>query len=218
MRLFSWHSLSLKFDLPLRLLALTIFGVGCLIASPPVAGKQGLNKNGDGTVAYYLEFRARGGVVGHTYMIAGRILGNGRRVPQHHFGFSPASNDLSGNLQSLIGTPGSIGPQPLDFKMPTLAQFNVRLTSSQYRQLERTLRRSRTHVPAFRLLSVNCNYFAGYIARSVGLRSSADTLKKPAHYVLDLARLNSGASTYRAWFNGQRAPGSIARHGLTRRA
>ena len=215
-----WHFLARRFVFVLRFSALTIFSVALFIASSDLtfAGKQRLNKNGDGTVAYYLEFRARGGVVGHTYMVAGRILGSGRLVRGHHFGFSPQSNDLSGNVEALVGTRGSIGPQPLDFKMPTLAQFNVRLTSSQYRQLERALRRSRIRAPAFRLLSVNCNAFAGYIARSVGLRASEHTLKHPANYVSELARLNSGAGIYPVRVNGKRWPGVSTRHGLTRRA
>jgi hypothetical protein len=220
MRVCSWQSLPLTFGFALRLSALTIFGVASLIIdlAPAFAGKQGVNKNAGATAAYYLEFHARGGVVGHAFMIAGRILDSGRRVPEHHFGFSPKSNDMRGNLESLIGTPGSIGPQPLDRKMPTLAQFNVRLSSTQYRQLERALRRSRTRVPAFRLLSVNCNYFAGYIARSIGLRAPADTVKRPADYVLDLARLNIGAGTYPVGVQGKRWPSTSSRHRLMRPA
>ena len=213
MRVGSWRPLFVTFSLTiafaLRLSALTIFGVASFIAisGPALAGKQGVNKNGAATAGYYLEFRARGGVVGHAYMIAGKILDSGRNVREHHFGFSPESNGMRGNLESLIGTPGSIGPQPLDFRMPTMVQFNVRLSSTQYRQLERALRRSRTRVPPFRLLSVNCNYFAGYMARSVGLRAPADTLKHPADYVVGLAQLNRGAGAYYVGVNGQRQLG-----------
>jgi hypothetical protein len=213
MRVGSWRPLFVTFSLTiafaLRLSALTIFGVASFIAisGPALAGKQGVNKNGAATAGYYLEFRARGGVVGHAYMIAGKILDSGRNVREHHFGFSPESNGMRGNLESLIGTPGSIGPQPLDFKMPTLVQFKVRLSAAQYRQLERALRRSRTRVPPFRLLSVNCNYFAGYMARSVGLRAPADTLKHPADYVVGLAQLNRGAGAYYVGVNGQRQLG-----------
>jgi hypothetical protein len=218
MRVGSWQPLFLTFSLTfafaLRLSALTIFGVASFIvvSGTALAGKQGVNKNGTATVGYFLEFRARGGVVGHAFMIAGRILDSGRSVRDHHFGFSPESNGMRGNLESLIGTPGSIGPQPLDFKMPTLAQLNVRLSSTQYRQLERALRRSRTRVPAFRLLSVNCNNFAGYIARSVGLRAPPDTLKHPADYVLGLAQLNRGAGAYYVGVNGQRQLGTSSGH------
>jgi hypothetical protein len=214
----SWQSLHLTFVFALRLSVLTIFGVVSLIVdlAPAFARKQSVNKNAEATIPYYLEFHARGGVVGHAFMIAGRILDSGRRLPKHHFGFSPAFNDMRGNLESLIGTPGSIGPQPLDLKMPTLVQFNVRLSATQYRQLERALRRSRTRVPAFRLLSVNCNYFAGYIAQSIGLRAPADTLKPPADYVLDLARLNIGAGTHPIGAHGTRWPRTSSRHGLMR--
>jgi hypothetical protein len=224
MRVGSWQPLFLTFSLTfvvaLRLSALTIFGVTSfiVISGTALAGKQGVNRDGAATVGYFLEFRARGGVVGHAFMISGRILDNGRRVREHHFGFSPASNGMRGNLESLVGTPGSIGPQPLDFEMPTLVQFNVRLSSTQYRQLERALRRSGTRVPAFRLLSVNCNYFAGYIARSVGLRAPADTVKHPTEYVLDLARLNMGAGTYFAGVNGMGRLGTSSGHGLMRPA
>lgn len=219
-----WHFLALRFVFVLRFSALTIFSAAFFIAPPDLAfaGKQRLNKNGDSTVAYYLEFRARGGVVGHTYMIAGRILRSGRLVREHHIGFSPESNGLSGNLESLVGTRGSIGPQPLDFKMPTLVQFNARLTSGQYAKLERALRRARARVPAFRVLSVNCNAFARYIARSVGLRASAHTLKHPANYVSELARLNNAAGAYSARVNATRVnkrwPAVSSREMLARRA
>jgi hypothetical protein len=167
-----------------------MFAIASMIANPgpAFAAERGVTKNGATTVAYYVEFHARGGSpVGHTFMIAGRILDSGRRVREHHFGFSGEA----GGIQSVVGTPGTIGPQPLDLKLPTLVQFNVRLRYYQYRQLERVLRRARTRVPTYRLLTVNCNTFAGYIARSVGLRASADTVVLPIDYVVRLARLNS---------------------------
>jgi hypothetical protein len=195
---------------------LIVFAIASIIANQgsAVAGTLGVNKNGESTAAYYLEFHARGGLIGHTFMIAGRVLDSGRRVREHHFGFSPAANDLTGNLESLVGTPGNIGPQPLDFKMPPLVRFSVRLSHSRYRQLERALRRARIRTPTFRLLSVNCNYFAGYIARSVGLRASAHTLVIPAEYIRALARLNSRPPKLLARGNGKH----MARRQLAARA
>jgi hypothetical protein len=193
MRLCSRHRIvSLPTFCALRGSLLVVLAIASIIANlrPAVAGEHGANKTGRTTVAYFLEFRARGGVVGHTFMIAGRVLDSGKRVREHHFGFSAQT----GGIESLIGTPGTIGPQPLDFKEPTLARFNVRLSYNKYRQLERALRRARTRAPTFRLLSVNCNYFAGYMARSVGLRASPRTFVHPTDYVLNLARLNSRLS------------------------
>jgi hypothetical protein len=204
-----------KFVFALRRSPLIVFAIASVSASlgSAVAGTRGVGGEGS-TAAYYLEFHARGGLVGHTFMTAGRILDSGRRVREHHFGFSPASNDVMGNFQSLLGAPGSIGPQPLDFKMPPLARFGVRLSHRRYRQLERALHRARIRTPTFRLFSLNCNSFAGYIAQSVGLRASAHTLIYPADYVRALARLNSRPPKLLARGHGVRWRNVGFRHGL----
>lgn len=200
---------------------LAVLSIASLIASlgPAYSGQHGADTSRETTVAYYLEFHARGGsLVGHAFMLAGRILDSGRRVREHHFGFAARADGLEGGIGSLVGTPGTIRRQPLDLKAATLVQFNVRLNYQQYHHLERVLRRARTRAPTFRLLSVNCNYFAGFIARSVGLRASADTLVHPAAYVVALARLNSRPDQRLARGDGMRWPGVSSRHRLGNRA
>jgi hypothetical protein len=141
---------------------------------------------------YFLDFRARGGgVLGHTFIVYGRMDASGRVLEEHTAGLMPddAYNDSPVLAVALV--PGYISSKPEDPSKPLTAVYRLRLTAKQYAHLRLTVRRLRATHRRWHMTFYNCNDFAGQIAREMGLIAPL-AWARPTTFIRMLQALNVG--------------------------
>lgn len=179
----------------LRLVLLAAFG---LLALPLIASiatlPAGAAPRKTERLPYRVEFRGRMGTpVGHAYLVAGKRDRNGRFVPRLHAGFFVEPDPVKLAL-SLIGTQGVVRASPLDARYRPLATYGVDISAAQYRRLAAHVERTRRAGRPYTLFDNNCNRFVQEAARSIGLKTPADTVVLPPAFITRLKRLNTPAS------------------------
>src|SRR5437762_2827182 len=137
---------------------------------------------------YFVDFHARVGpsLVGHLYIVYGRLNAEGKIVQAQIAGHFPSEPN---SLALLVPVRGSVGQTKYDFVEPSVDVYRRRLTSTEFKQLSTMVRQLKGIEPPYHLLFFNCNDFAGEAAESIGLRRPPG-LMLPSTYVAWLRALN----------------------------
>jgi hypothetical protein len=138
---------------------------------------------------YFVEFRARDGISGHTYLVYGKIDGRGRILSARAGGFHPYGAFSETALTLILPFPGRVGLQPADRTDPPSAIYRLYLNADTYARLVSAVKRFRQMKSGWDLLFFNCNAFAGRMAQAIGLRVPSN-LELPVDFVRDLYLLN----------------------------
>jgi hypothetical protein len=121
---------------------------------------------------YYVEFRARtGGVLGHAYIVYGRLDGRGRAAETRYAGLYPNDeyDEALLTFGPLVIVPAHIGDDEKDHNTRPSARYRRSLTPEQFARLQVALNAMRTRKQRWHLIFHNCNDFVGQMARQVGL-------------------------------------------------
>ncbi len=140
---------------------------------------------------YYIEFRARPSLVtGHTYLVYGALLKDGRPAEQNVVGFVPWGG-LIGLIVGMIAVPGEVGKDYLDEKLPDYNIYRRYLTSSDYQHLLSFVADARKQTKVWNIFLNNCNDFAADAAQAIGLKVPGDRFVPPPLFVLMLSNMNT---------------------------
>ncbi len=149
------------------------------VANPAVAGER-----------YFIDFRARPGVMlGHTFIVYGRLDTDGRAIDVQYAGLYPKDG---GKGSFLIAPRAPIrGGVAEDFKQPASISYRRRLTATEFARLTATIRRVQQTEPYWHLLFFNCNDFITEVADALGMLRPP-SLMLPRDFVAALRELNGG--------------------------
>ena len=140
---------------------------------------------------YFVEFRARaGGVLGHTFIIYGRVDGRGRELERRYAGLYPRETwePALMSLGPLVVAPAYIGSDPKDRELPPTVTYRVSLSAGEFARMTGTVQRLQTK-PRWNLIFHNCNDFVAQVAQSIGMWTPP-SLVSPAVYVRSLRAMN----------------------------
>lgn len=142
------------------------------------------------TDGYFVDFRVRsGGVFGHTYVVYGRIDARGRFVRPRYAGLYPDGPFSGTALLAVLAVPGKVSADRADHRRRPRVIYRRRLSAAAFVRLRRTVQSERRTPQAWDLLLYNCNSFAAYVARAIGLRVPP-TFEFPDDFVRDLYVMN----------------------------
>jgi hypothetical protein len=145
---------------------------------------------GSPSVSYhFVEFRARDGLSGHTYVVYGKTDRRGRILMARAAGFFPSGALAESALTVFLPFPGQVGLQPADRRDPPSAIYRLYLDADAYARVVATVERFRKSKRAWHLLVFNCNAFVARVAQSFGLRVPT-SLVLPNEFIRDLYLLN----------------------------
>jgi hypothetical protein len=141
--------------------------------------------------AIYLEFRARtDDEFGHSYVVLQFVDKDGKSQCTGVFGFESAAGNPSG-IFTLLGVPGTIGFTGEDLSTKPVERYRIRIPRQTYRNIVRAVDEMRRSWTVYQLLFVNCNSFAGEIAKLAGLQAPILTAVLPTDYIRRLRELNT---------------------------
>ena len=161
--------------------------IGLMLATPASAAPS---RAGNPSVSYhFVEFRARDGVSGHTYVVYGTADRRGRILKARAAGFFPYGALSESALTVFLPFPGHVGLQAADRRDPPTAIYRVYIDADRYARLVATVNRFREAEHGWHLLFFNCNAFVARIARSIGLQASS-SIQIPNDFVRYLYLLN----------------------------
>lgn len=138
---------------------------------------------------HFVEFRARDGLSGHTYVVYGKADRRGRILVARAAGFFPDGALAETALTVFLPFPGRVGLQPADRSDPPTAIYRLYLDAHRYARLVATVKRLRKTESGWHLLSFNCNAFVVRVAQSIGLRAPS-SLQLPNEFIRNLYLLN----------------------------
>ena len=138
---------------------------------------------------YFIDFRARrGAVLGHTFIVYGRLGAQGEVLGAEYAGNYPAGE--MGLIAGLvIPVPTFIGPVKGDLTEPATIIYRRKLTAAQFARVKATVRHLRQTEHYWHLVFFNCNNLAVEVTRWIGLRSPPPWML-PHAYVTALRALN----------------------------
>ena len=178
---------------PAPLLMAGLFAVLVLLALTAAAGAQGAHHRaarGPVELPYFMDFRARdGGVLGHTFVVYGRIDGRGRAREAGSAGLYPDDKYSESFLPVFIPVPAYVNIKKEDPSLAVGAVYRRRLSARQYARLQLALLRLRTQHGRWHLVFNNCNDFAAQVAHAIGLWTPP-SLVRPDTFVRGLRALN----------------------------
>ena len=120
--------------------------------------------------SYFLDFRARGGgVLGHTFIVYGRMDERGRITQAHHASFYPDEAFDETPALSVALVRGYVTAKKEDSKKPTLAIYRRKLSAAEYDHLQLTIHRLKATQRLWHMWFNNCNDFAAQVAREMGM-------------------------------------------------
>lgn len=177
----------------MRTAPLLVIGFTCFVLTAGAAAQDAVRRGRHESSSrnqYFIDFRARGGgILGHTYIVYGRLDARGRAVEINHAGLNP--DDAYGNspILAVALVPGQISLKREDPKKPTVAVYRRRLTATQYAHLKGTVHRLRATHRNWHMAFYNCNDFAGQVARELGMMAPL-AWARPGTFVNGLRALN----------------------------
>jgi hypothetical protein len=140
--------------------------------------------------SYFLDFRARGGgVLGHTFIVHGKMDTRGRITQAHHASLYPDEAFDESPVLSVALVRGHITAKKEDPRKPILVTYRRKLNAAEYAHLQLTLARLKANERLWHMWFYNCNDFAGQVAREMGLVSPLPWVL-PAAYVRGLRAIN----------------------------
>jgi hypothetical protein len=140
--------------------------------------------------SYFLDFRARGGgILGHTFIVYGRMDERGRVLQAHHASLYPHDAYEESPVLSVALVPGYVTFKREDPKKPTLVIYRRKLNARQYAHLQLTIARLKTRERRWHMWLYNCNDFAGQVAREMDMVAPLPWVM-PSAFVNGLRALN----------------------------
>ena len=141
---------------------------------------------------YFVEFRARsGGMLGHTFIVYGRMDGRGRALDARYAGLYPHERYEQALMTfgPLVTATAYVGTDKADRTKPIIATYRRRLNAEEFARLQYAVHRLQTGKPRWHFIFQNCNDFAGQIAREIGLWIPPNMMM-PKAYIRGLRALN----------------------------
>jgi hypothetical protein len=139
---------------------------------------------------YFVDFRARrGAMVGHTFLVYGRLGAHGEILHAEYAGNYPADGQIGLIVGSVIPVRTIIGSVEGDLRNPATIIYRRKLTATQFARLKATIRHVRATEHSWHLLFFNCNDIAVEATKSIGLLSPSPWLI-PHAYVSALRAMN----------------------------
>ncbi len=169
-----------------------LFAASIGLALTATAGAQQSPRHADALARerYFVDFRARtGGILGHTFIVYGRMDARGRVLEQRHAGLYPDDAWSDSPLLSVAVVPGYISLKREDPRKPQVASYRRMLTGDEYARLRGTVHRLQASQPRWNMVFYNCNDFAAQVARDVGLVAPLPW-SMPGHFVQSLEAMN----------------------------
>ena len=149
-----------------------------------------------GRVDYFIDFRARSsGMIGHTYIIYGRIDSSGRMLEVHHAGFYPRDEYHESPILGVALVSGYVTLKPENPRELPNMIYRRRLTAQQYALVHATVHDLKQSKPLWHLMMNNCNDFAATVAHSIGM-VTPPSLLTPHMFVRAMRAINGGAMPY----------------------
>lgn len=141
--------------------------------------------------SYVIEFRARTGpdIIGHSYIVFGRVGPDGTIVDSTQAGLYPS--DVAGFAFGIAGTQATTEPVALDNAIPPSIVYRHRLTAAQYERLSAAIAEARANPPTWSWLGYNCNTFVADMAHEAGLQTpTGGSWMAPMLFVSEIMQLN----------------------------
>jgi len=136
---------------------------------------------------YFVDFRARPSTyLGHTFVVFGRLDGEGRVAELHYAGLVPEHDVWQGLF---IPVEANVRQYKDDTKYLPVAIYRRRLNPIEYQRVVRTVRTMQASEHRWHAVFQNCNSFAVDIAAVLGL-ARPPSLLPPAVWVGMLKGLN----------------------------
>jgi hypothetical protein len=144
---------------PLLAACLLVAALGSFAAAQPAA-REG----------YYVDFRARGGgVLGHTFVVYGRMDANGNLLQENYASLYPDEAYDESPALSVMLVRGYVTAKREDPSKPVRAIFRRKLNAAEYAHLRLTIARLKASQHQWHMWFYNCNDFAAQVAREMGL-------------------------------------------------
>ena len=138
---------------------------------------------------YFVEFRARTGFYGHTYVVYGELNGRGERVGMRYAGLYPEGGPVGFMLGHVLPVPATVEPVEDDKTDPVTERYVRILSAEEFAKLAAAIDRVRANTRLWNALLNNCNDFAAELAQEIGLRAPS-TLLIPDLFVSELREMN----------------------------
>lgn len=139
--------------------------------------------------AYFIDFRARpSSYIGHTYIIYGRLDGEGRVAEEHIAGLIPEHDVWEGLF---VPIQANVREYKDDTKLLPVAIYRRQLSAAEYQRVARVVRYYQATEHRWHVIFQNCNTFAADLAEVLRL-NRPPTVLPPSVWVEMLRKLNGG--------------------------
>lgn len=140
--------------------------------------------------SYFVDFRANlDSITGHSYVVFGRLDGNGRILWIQHADLFPEDEHIGLLVGLFLPVRADVRVGNGDNRGEAVISYRRYLTTDQFVRMTSAIRRERRLGHRWNVLLFNCNDFTGEIAETIGLRTPS-TLLLPHAYVAALRLLN----------------------------
>jgi hypothetical protein len=146
--------------------------------------------------AYYIEFRvAEIGTYGHSYVMYGRLGGNGQPADRHYADLHPVGSYALMAIGHILPVPANTTWDPDVLKLPVSSSYRRKLSAADYQKLLAAVKRANANKnPTWNALTNNCNHYVAALARAIGM-NAPDDLKLSYAFVPSLRTLNEPAQS-----------------------
>lgn len=175
--------------------ALGAFASAAMAQAPATTGAASPKPNAaPAQGSYYIEFRAAQiGAYGHSYVMYGRLGGNGQPADRHYTDLHPMGNYAIMAIGHLLPVPANTTWDPDVLKLPVSSSFRRKLNAAEYQKLLAAIHRAQANKqPYWNALSNNCNHYIATLAQAIGMRTPSD-LELSYSFVPSLRDLNPQA-------------------------
>ncbi len=141
--------------------------------------------------AYYIEFRvAEIGTYGHSYVMYGRLGGNGQPSDRHYADLHPVGSYALMALGHVLPVPANTTWDPDVLKLPVSSSYRRKLSAAEYQKLLAAIKRANANSERYwNAITNNCNHYVAALARAIGMNAPND-LKLSYAFVPSLRALN----------------------------
>lgn len=161
----------------------------CAVVAPPLLAPLAA-QDAAARHSHFIDFRARpGAMVGHTFILYGRIDRNGHAAELVRAGLYPDDGSTGLIFGTLLPVPARVRAVPDDYSETPSAIYRRALTPAQYARLKATVRHLRANDHVWHMLTHNCNDFAAIVAQSLDLATPPPVLV-PNAWVRALKAMN----------------------------
>jgi hypothetical protein len=187
------------------MVGLAAFALSIIGGFADVALAQATSSIGTGAVeqhkpagggAYYIEFRvAQIGTYGHSYVMYGRLGGNGQPADRHYADLHPVGNYALMAIGHLLPVPANTTWDPDVLKLPVSSSYRRKLSAAEYQRLLAAVRQANANKqPTWNALTNNCNHYVATLARAIGMNAPSD-LRLSYSFVPALKEMNEPAGS-----------------------